>query len=58
VPDGVVESVKSVFREFRSIDIGDAGFIGNYDLSLDVRESLGDNGDGHRLLVSARDGCV
>jgi hypothetical protein len=58
VPDGVVESVKSIVREFRSIIFGDVGFTGNDDLSLDARESLGDNGDGCRLLVVARDSCI
>jgi hypothetical protein len=54
----MVKSVKSVVKEFCSIDISDVGFIGNDDLSLDMRESLGDNGDGYRLLVSTHDGCI
>jgi hypothetical protein len=57
VPNNVVESVKSKVRESHSIgDFGAAGFAGNDDLSLDAMESLGDNGDGHRLLVFACDG--
>jgi hypothetical protein len=37
------------------IGIGDMGFTGDDDLSLDVRESLGDNGVRHRFLVFACD---
>jgi hypothetical protein len=53
----MVESAKSVGLECRSIFvIVDGGFAGNDDLSLNVRESLWDNGDRCRLLVFARDG--
>jgi hypothetical protein len=53
----VVDSVKSEVCKSRSIDFGNLGFAGNDDLSLDARESLGDNGDGRRLFVFAHDGC-
>jgi hypothetical protein len=35
----------------------DMGIAGKEDLSLNVREGFGENGDGRRLLVFARDGC-
>jgi hypothetical protein len=54
----VIESVKSIVREFRSIDMGDMGFAGNNNLSLDMRESLGDDGNRYRLVVSVRDSCI
>jgi hypothetical protein len=54
----VVESAKSIcFELFSIFVILDGGFAGNDDLSLNAREGLGDNGDGRRLLVFARDGC-
>jgi hypothetical protein len=37
--------------------IGDFGIAGKEDLSLNPREGFGENGDGCRLLVFARDGC-
>jgi hypothetical protein len=58
MPDGVVESVKSIVCKFHSINFSDMGFTGNHNLSLDVWESLGDNGDRHRLLVFAHDTCI
>jgi hypothetical protein len=57
VPDGMVESAKGVFLEFLAVFIIlDGGFTGNDDLSLNAREGLGENGDGCRFLVFARDG--
>jgi hypothetical protein len=54
----VVEACKYIGCPFRfsfgSIYVGVAG---KEDLSLDVREGLGDDGDRCRFLVFARDGC-
>jgi hypothetical protein len=48
----VVESAKSIVLKFLLIFIIlDGGFTGNDNLSLNVREGLGDNSDGYRLLV-------
>jgi hypothetical protein len=35
----------------------DTGIAGKEDLSLNAREGFGENGDGCRLLVFARDSC-
>jgi hypothetical protein len=56
MPNNVVDIVKSIVRIIHSIDFGDVVFAGNDDLSLDLRESFVDNGDGRRLLVLACDG--
>jgi hypothetical protein len=54
----VVESAKSICFELLSIFIVlDGGFTGNNDLPLNMREGLGDNGNGCRLLVFACDSC-
>jgi hypothetical protein len=55
VVDDMVESVKSIVCIFHSIDFGDLRSAGNDDYSLNVRESLGDNSSGYRLLVLACD---
>jgi hypothetical protein len=46
------------FHSIFSIGIGDVDSASNDNLSLDARESLGDNGNGCRLLVSVLDGCI
>jgi hypothetical protein len=57
VVDDVVESVKSIVCEICSINFSDLSSAYNDDLSLNARESLGDNSDGCRLLGFVYDGC-
>jgi hypothetical protein len=54
----VVESLECKGCPFRLVfGIADTGIAGKEDLSLNAREGFGQNGDGRRLLVFARDGC-
>jgi hypothetical protein len=56
--DDVVKYLKYIGYLFHlSFSIGNSVIAGKEDLSLNVREGFGENGDRHRLLVFACDSC-